>query len=223
MIKLPRDLPPSPYSHVSGFPRGEVRTFQLHWAYSQMLAERALDWLGAMRHVIAPPSERHGSVPAPSGLPVGLDYWVLDGTAPALESLQQDAWDLIGARCSEALGLELARLDEPEQRVNVNLLLSGRSSGYELHYDPNPITAVLFLTEMPPGQGELVYVDAQGALQGIQPRRGLVAVGDFSQTLHAVSPFWSKPLRLSVPLGYGVPGHTTANGSDYLYGREDSK
>lgn len=218
---FPLEIPPSPYPHVSGLEPGVVHTFEMA-AYGQLLAERLADWLGAMRHVIAPARERHGSVlPGTTGMPAGLDYWVLDGTSPLLESLQLDAREVMLDRIERVLGLKLALLAEPDQRVNVNLLTPGPRSGYEWHYDPNPITAVLFLTDMPPGQGELVYRDAAGQLARVQPRRGRVAVGDFSQTLHGVRSFWAAPLRLSVPFGYGVPGHTEAKGSEFLYGREE--
>ncbi len=215
-VRLPDVVPPSPYPHVTPLKPGQLRALELEGAEAlQEAFYRVLPKL-PLRNVVALPRQSDGSVTGGRGVIEGLNYWVASGAELELCWLVQRARKQWLRAFSELLKFPIVPLEEPEQQVNVNVLLAGGS--YEWHYDPCPITAVLFVTAHPEG-GALCYRDRFGGVSKIQPRPGLTVLGDFSQTLHCVEPTLHQPFRISIPMGYGVPGHARASGSDFLYGR----
>lgn len=199
----PSRVPPSPYPRLTSLRPGQLLRFHVELP---SIAWHSLQY----QRVTAPPSERDGSVLGGSGVVEGLDYWVCP-SVPALESWARKALlPRVRGRLQLArLALEVLPL-EGKQLASVNLLTRGQS--YEWHYDSHPLTAILFVE----GAGALCYLDEAGVLQQVEPEPGLVVLGDFSQTLHCVSRV-SSERRVSVPFGFGVPGHTQATSGGYIY------
>jgi hypothetical protein len=214
VIELPKFISASPYPKCTGLPPGKL--FEL---YLPSLAAELSFWARLpFRHVRAPAQPSEGSVLGGRGVIEGLDYWVCHET-DMLNSVASWATHTMPTLIKRATGVDVRPLHGP-QFINVNLLLSGGPrSGYEWHYDPNPITAVCFLTKHE-DEGALCYLDESGHMRKVQPYPGLCVVGDFSQTLHAVEAIRRSPFRVSMPIGFGLTDSTAPPESNnaYLYG-----
>lgn len=234
-------FPASPYKHVSGLSAGDVRSADLgHPLYRNRNALFSkLAMIGHMnaRRVQAKPDAGHGSLSAPQGLPgsdgvrKGLDYFVTPGDV--IKTHMPEFIDYVNGElrviAERLLGIRLVALDSPMQTANVNIVLNG-VGGYEWHYDPVPVTGVLYLTDHP-DDGGFCYEDARRGHESpdnikiIQPRFGLFVVGDLSQTPHCVLPLDRSPYRVCAPVAWGVEGASDGAPEEtgFLYDAEKKK
>lgn len=127
-------------------------------------------------------------------------YWVLDGGT--VLSLFPGVFDWY----SDQLPL-LSRIVErevicsPYLRSAINVkIYQDEGNGQGWHYDTNPLSAVLFLTD---SGGALVIRDLKGDAYEIEPRRGLLLLMQGREILHSV--LESSQPRVSCILNYYYP------------------
>ena len=124
--------------------------------------------------------------------------------------------------------------------INVNILRSTHS--YHWHFDANPYTVLLYLTDHAAGGGELeIYPNLREGRRNdpgwdrqvtspeylatrekitICPSAGMLVLLDGSVSYHRIAPLMANSVRVSAPLVYLPHRHETraAGLDDYLYG-----
>lgn len=120
--------------------------------------------------------------------------------------------------------------DDLRSAININVLPAGAQ--YEWHVDSNPLTALLFVTEHPPGTGgELVFRpdplvrSTEDWELTITPRTGDLLLFDARESAHTVLPVREPRRRISVPMNYYLTEIACARPVDldrYLYGEGDA-
>lgn len=103
--------------------------------------------------------------------------------------------------------------------VNVNIL-SGPGGRYELHYDSNPLTGLLFVTDHDEVSGGQLQFKLDGHDLYLNPRRGTFITFDARRLPHSVTPLTCESLRITAPMNFYVEGEDQrpAELDDYLYG-----
>ena len=108
--------------------------------------------------------------------------------------------------CANRFGGPYAVSDDPPSSININHCRRGMR--YEWHVDSNPLTALLYATSHPLGQGgELVFRPDSRMEQGspwevrIAPEAGRLLLFDARRVAHCVTPLLD-PDRISVPMNY---------------------
>ena len=106
-----------------------------------------------------------------------------------------------------------------ESGVNLNVL-SGPGGRYELHYDSNPLTGLLFVTNHDEASGGQLQFKLNGQDLNLDPRRGTFVTFDARRLPHAVTPLTGDSLRITAPMNFYIEGEDQrpAGLDDYLYG-----
>lgn len=116
----------------------------------------------------------------------------------------------------------LAIAADKTSSVNINVL-AGINSRYERHVDTNPVTGLLFASNLSARDGGgLVFDHASGFSDVIYPRCGLFLAFDATATPHYVAPLRKDKQRISIPMNYYVHGAQQFRPKDlntYLYGQ----
>lgn len=179
-------------------------------------------------------ADRHGAIQEldgqssssrepPGSSPVTVNVVVGDVVAqhaPWLDKLYRSE---LMERAGSHFGLELAACEDLRAAVNVNDL-RGEGARYERHVDTNPLTGLMFVNSLGPGEGgELVFERPLGDIR-IVPREGLFLAFDARDTVHYVTPLKGRHARrVSIPMNYYLKGQPQVRPQDldpYLYRRE---
>jgi len=169
------------------------------------------------RPVTSPAREDRGSVDMGDGVRRGLNYGVVTGfslqiAAPALWAFALGPL----MRYMQTLCAGKLVWTGGDESLNINVVQPG-VGGYEWHFDSTPMTAVLFLTNMPSDEGALLWRDPEtDQVQRVTSVRGVIVAGDLSQVAHAVEPF-NMLVRRSAPISYQIEGTDTTRADDYIY------
>jgi len=127
----------------------------------------------------------------------GVDYRVLNGFQT--EEHLPELWKLaerLKFIVQEQFGDDIRLMKSKASAVNVNILDEGHR--YELHYDPNEVTAVVFWNDDYDG-GELVVNGCK-----IKPVAGLCVIFEANVSAHEVMPVY-RGRRFTIPIGYERP------------------
>jgi hypothetical protein len=155
----------------------------------------------------------------PSG--VDIHYQLLDGVAveqelPWLGELYRGP---LAALASKAAGRPMVASKSIESGINVNIL-SGPGGRYELHYDSNPLTGLLFVTDHDEASGGQLQFKLDGHNLNLDPHCGTFITFDARWLPHAVTPLTRDSLRITAPMNFYIEGEDQrpAGLDDYLYG-----
>lgn len=119
---------------------------------------------------------------------------------------------------SDLVRRQLSPAIETKVGVNINVLF-GPGRGYEWHVDPNPITAVLFVTEHSESEGGQLAIRLPSEILKISPQPGILVIFE-GRYEHAVLPLLSTCTRVSIPMCYFLadqPQSIYPELIDYLY------
>lgn len=182
--------------------------------------------------------------------PIPLIYSVIDGHAICAHMPKiLDVCKEVDALVEQIFGGELVPLFDLQTRYNINITEPGGS--YRWHYDPNLITAILYLNSV--GQGETVchphyrvklprwapdrmqrWVDAVVQAEPVKrifsvplevkPEPGLLFFFDGVTTLHSVRQVIGREDRVAILVGYDRPNVVPSvrqKLSKYVYTSDD--
>lgn len=194
---------------------------------TDLLAQRLLPagWteqiLSAIERSSSPAVLRGGTSTSLEPTGSDIEYRLLDGLTicdqlPWLDDLYRCELAQIA---SEVCGARMVPSDSIQSGVNLNVL-DGPGGRYELHYDSNPLTGVLFVTgHTDQTGGQLLFRLAAGDLL-LNPRPGTFITFDARQLPHAVTPLTGPGMRISAPMNYYLAGRITRSEDldHYLYG-----
>jgi hypothetical protein len=152
---------------------------------------------------------------------VDIHYQLLDGVTvervlPWLGELYRGP---LASLASKAAGRPMVASQSTKSGVNVNIL-SGPGGRYELHYDSNPLTGLLFVTDHDEVSGGQLQFKLDGHDLHLNPRRGTFITFDARRLPHSVTPLTCESLRITAPMNFYVEGEDQrpAELDDYLYG-----
>jgi hypothetical protein len=104
---------------------------------------------------------------------------------------------------AEAFSKKLFPASDVRSAVNINSI-SGVDGRYEWHVDSNPVTGLLFVSDLSASDGgALVFRDRTRKLNAVvRPRSGRFLCFDARDIPHRVAPLRREIQRLSVPMNY---------------------
>ncbi len=136
---------------------------------------------------------------------VSIEVVVADGRS--VKSALPWLWELYAGEFMEFAAKAFARrlypANDVRSAVNVNSI-SGVDGRYEWHVDSNPVTGLLFVSELGVSDGgALVFRDRVRKLNAIvRPRPGRFLCFDARDIPHRVAPLRKEIQRISVPMNY---------------------
>ena len=146
------------------------------------------------------------------------NYLVADGPTSFSRLVALDAvYDRCQRIVSGVIGKEVISSPYPLSIVNVKIYESDGCQG--LHYDSQPITCLLFVTEGAPL--EIQYLD--GTWHKVWPVPGAIAIFKGREMLHRVPPGDPDQYRVTIPMNYYFEDDTyRPEGLDEaIYGNKD--
>lgn len=97
----------------------------------------------------------------------------------------------------------------PGNDIDTSLSLSsirGEGARYELHVDSNPITALLFVSDLPNECGGQLALHFPEGIEKIEARSGTLLIFRGGQIPHEVLPLNGNIIRVSVPMNFYPKG-----------------
>jgi hypothetical protein len=153
-----------------------------------------------------------------------IAYRLLDGVGvrahlPELDRLYREEFLDIAER---ACGYPLVTSPDLRNGVNVNVI-EGTAGRYEWHFDSNPLTGLLVLTEsnLQLG-GRLLFGRTKEAQIALSLHVGQLLLFDARKVAHSVEPLQSNWTRLTAPMNYfakGAPVVRPPGIDEALYGQ----
>lgn len=145
-----------------------------------------------------------------------VDYRLVDGNSvaegiPRLQGLYETEFLAIAERVFD---VELQISPDTISGANVNVL-DGEGGRYEWHYDSNPYTGLLALSDVSRQSGGRLLFGREDDYQvPLSLRRGDLLIFDARTTAHAVEPLRRAFLRATVPMNYFLAGEEVFRPAD---------